>query len=74
MKGLSVICFNIRRFSKNVDEFLGFLSNCEPYFDIITLTEAWTKYDNQITCHIPGYQSAHNNRSDHKSCGASIFV
>ena len=37
--GLSVICFNVRSFNQNADEFLGYLYNCEHVFDIIILTE-----------------------------------
>ena len=73
-KGLSVICFNIRSFNKNGDEFLGYLSNCEHDFDIIILTETWAKDETHILCHIPGYESSHNYRADRRGGGVSIFV
>ena len=49
--GLSVLCFNIRSFSKNSDEFLGYLSNCEHDFDIIILTETWAKDETYTLCY-----------------------
>ena len=41
--GLSIMCFNIRSFSKNGEEFLGYLHNCGHPFDGIVLTETWAK-------------------------------
>ena len=73
-KGISVICFNIRSFIKNADEFLGYLINCEHTFDIIVLTETWAKDETHTLCHIPGYVSVHNFRSDRRGGGVSIFV
>ena len=72
--GLSVICFNIRSFSRNGDEFLGYLSNCEHNFDVIILTETWATKDTYTLCHIPGYKATHNFRKDRKGGGISIFV
>ena len=72
--GLSIICFNIRSFYKNGDEFLGYLSNCEHVFDIIILTETWAKDETNTLCHIPGYNSTHNLRENRRGGGVSIFV
>ena len=72
--GLSVLCFNICSFSKNSDEFLGYLSNCEHDFDIIILTETWAKDETYTLCHIPGYNSTHNLRENRRGGGVSIFV
>ena len=73
-ESLSVICFNIRSFNKNIDEFLGFLTNCEHSFDIIILTETWAKDETQSLCHISGFNSAHNFRHDKRGGGVSIFI
>ena len=73
-KGLSVVCFNIRSFDKNADEFLGYLESCEHDFDIIILTETWAKDETHTLCHITGYESVHNFRLNRRGGGVSIFV
>ena len=72
--GLSVICFNIRSFSRNGDEFLGYISNCGHKFDIIILTETWASNETQTLCYIPGYNSTHNSRENRRGGGVSIYV
>ena len=72
--GLSIICFNIRSFTKNSDEFIGYLVNCGHPFDAIVFTETWTKHELQSLCHIPGYQAVHNSRPERKGGGVSIFI
>ena len=57
--GLSLICFNIRSFSKNSEEFLGYLSNCKHSFDVIVLTETWAKGETHCLFQIPGFSSLH---------------
>ena len=74
LKGLSVICFNIRSFSCNGDEFLGYLHNTKHSFDLIILTETWNKEYSCVLCNIPGYSAVHNFRPDKKSGGVSIFI
>ena len=72
--GLSIVCFNVRSFSKNGDEFLGYLSNLEHNFDIIILTETWAKNETHTLCQIPGYNATHNLRENRRGGGVSIFV
>ena len=72
--GLSIICFNIRSFTKNSDEFLGYLKNLELKFDVIVLTETWGKEETLALFNIPGYNSHHNYRQNKISGGVSIFV
>ena len=72
--GLSIVCFNVRSFSKNGDEFVGYLSNLEHDFDIIVLTETWANNETQTLCQIPGYNSTHNPRENRRGGGVSIFV
>ena len=72
--GLSVVCFNIRSFTKHSDEFLAYLSSCNHTFDIIVLTETWAKEETHTLCEIPGYDSSHNFRPNRKGGGVSIFV
>ena len=72
--GLSIVCFNIRSFNRNADEFLAYLACCEHDFDVIVLTETWAKDETHGLCHIPGYSSAHNFRTNKKGGGVSIFV
>ena len=72
--GLSVICFNIRSFNRNGDEFLGYLYNCEHVFDIIILTETWAKDETHTFCNIPGYNSTHNSRENRRGGGVSIYL
>ena len=71
---ISVICFNIRSFSKNIDEFLGFLANCNHVFDILVLTETWAKDITQSLNHLTGYNSFHNYRSMRNGGGISVYV
>ena len=71
---MSVLCFNIRSFYKNIDEFLAILSLNESNIDIIVLTETWLNNDNkQLGC-IPGYVSYHCYRDSKIGGGVSIFV
>ena len=72
--GLSVICFNIRSFSKNSEEFLGYISNCNHSFDVIVLTETWAKDETHYLCQIPGYNSLNNYRKNRRGGGVSIFI
>ena len=72
--GLSVICFNIRSFSKNSEEFLGYISNCKHSFDVIVLTETWAKDETHCLTQIPGYNSLHNFRKNKRGGGVSIFL
>ena len=72
--GLSVICFNIRSFNKNSEEFLAYLTNCSHSFDIIILTETWGRDETHALFHIPGYNSAHNYRINKRGGGVSIFI
>ena len=60
--GLSLLSFNIRSFSKNSEEFLGYISNCKHSFDVIVLTETWAKDETHYSFQIPGYNSLHNFR------------
>ena len=73
-ENISIICFNIRSFNKNIDEFLGFLTNCNHSFDIIILTETWARDETQSLCHISGFNSTHNFRPEKRGGGVSIFV
>ena len=68
------MCFNIKSFSKNGEEFLGYLHNCGNPFDAIVLTETWAKNETQSLCHIPGYQAVHNSRPDWTGGEVSIFT
>ena len=71
---LSIICFNIRSFTKNSDEFLGYLHNVDNKFDVIVLTETWGKEETLVLFNIPGYNSYHNYRRNRLSGGVSIFI
>ena len=71
---LSIICFNIRSFHANIDEFLGFLTNCDHNFDVIVLTETWAKDETHKLCHIKGYHAIHNFRAEKRGGGVAIFI
>ena len=70
--GLSLICFNIRSFNKNSEEFLAYLTNTNHIFDIIILTETWGKDDTHTLFTIPGYNSLHNYRKNKRGGGVSL--
>ena len=57
---LSVITFNIRSFSRNFNEFIGFLNNLNIKFYIIILTETWLSETSIDFCNINGYKSVHS--------------
>ena len=71
--GLSVICFNIRSYHKKLEEFLAYLNNCDHTFDVIILTETWSKTETNSFFHIPGYIPTHNSRNGRNGGGVSIF-
>ena len=73
-KGLSIVCFNIRSYFKNMDEFLGILSLGDKKFDVIILTETWLNHLNKQLCHVQGYVSYHCCRSLNNGGGVSIFI
>lgn len=64
--GLSIMCFNIRSFNRNSDEFLAYITLCKHTFDIIVLTETWGSDELHTLFHIPGYNSLHNYRKNKK--------
>ena len=74
VRGLSLICFNIRSFNKNSEEFLAYLQNTNHIFDIIILTETWGKDDTHTLFTIPGYNSLHNYRKNKRGGGVSLFI
>ena len=71
---LSVICFNVRSYFKNSDEFLSILSTNNLEFDVIILTETRIKSNNMQLCHIPGYIAYHCYRPSKEGGGVSVFV
>ena len=71
---LSVICFNVRSYFKNSDEFLSILSTNNLDFDVIILTETRIKSNNMQLCHIPGYIVYHCYRPSKEGGGVSVFV
>ena len=72
--GLSIICFNIRSFNKNSEEFLAYLTNTDHTFDVIILTETWGRDDTRTLFTIPGYNSLHNYRKNKRGGGVSLFI
>ena len=71
---LSVLCFNIRSFSKNIEEFSAFTESSKIEFDIIILVETWVTPSTLPLCVIDGYHGFHSIRQDKKCGGVSIFI
>ena len=53
-KEFSIINFNIRSLSINLDSFLIFLNDLSIEFDIIVFTETWTTKHDYNLLNIPG--------------------
>ena len=66
--------YNIRSFSKNIDEFLILLSVMRRKPSIIILTETWITKNILEICNIDGYKPFHTIRSSRRSGGVSVFV
>ena len=73
LRNFSVINFNVRSLSKNIDNFLIFLNSVAHKFDIIILTETWTTEFNFNTFNIPGYKDYHYVRKDRNGGGVAIY-
>ena len=71
---LNVLCFNIRSFSKNIDEFLLYIENTKIKFDVLILVETWISPCTLPMCIIDGYQGFHSVRQTKKGGGVSIFI
>lgn len=70
----SILNFNIRSFSKNIDELLAILSNCRDKPDIIVLSETWAHNNTFQLCNISGYSACHSLRSDREGGGVAVYV
>ena len=71
---LSILNFNIRSLSKNLDSFLFFLDSLTTKFDFIVLTETWTTNFDKDLFSIPGYKSFHFVRQGRSGGGVAIYV
>lgn len=71
---ISIFHVNIRSLRSNFDEFLNFMTNLNCIFDLIVLSEIWTKdLETELFC-IDGYTQIFNCRETNKSGGIVIYV
>ena len=71
---LNVICFNIRSFFKNDDEFFACIGSIKLKFDIIILVETWLTHSTVTLCTLDGFNGFHSVRNNKIGGGVSIFV
>ena len=71
---LNILCFNIRSFNKNIDEFLVFIDKLKLQFDVMILTETWLSPSTVSLGCLDGYQCFHSFRSNKNSGGVSVFI
>ena len=70
----SMIHFNVRSISKNLDDFKTYLSLLDVTFTVIGLTETHLSTCKESLFDIPGYTSVNKFRTVRKGGGASIYV
>ena len=71
---LNVVCFNVRSFNKNGDEFLAYIDELKLKFDVIILTETWASVGTLPLISIPGYKAFHSIRTDCQAGGVGVFI
>jgi hypothetical protein len=59
----SLIHLNIRSLSKNLDNFLTYLTQLHHSFSVIAISETWITTSDPDTLQIPGYERLQKNRS-----------
>ena len=71
---LSIINFNIRSLTANIDTFNAFLSTLNTNFDILCFTESWLNYSTANLINLNGYFSVHSLRPINRGGGISVFL
>ena len=71
----SVIHCNIRSMNANGEDFLNYLETLNLKFDVICLSETWSKDIQYLNAFFPNYHGFHNLRpADKRGGGVSIFA
>ena len=72
-KKFKVLCYNLRSFHANIDDFECFLQATSP-FDFLVLSETWNNDTNLSLCKLDGYKDFHTYRTGNaRGGGISIF-
>ena len=70
---VTLLNFNIRSFSKNIDCFQSFILSFKNIPEFIVLSETWNT-DNFVSyCNFDGYRSTHSYRESMRGGGVSVF-
>ena len=70
----SVIHLNIRSLSKNLDNFLAYLSQLPHKFSVIAFSETWATESNENSFKIPGYNNIFKSRTTSTGGGIALYV
>ena len=70
-KYLKIVCFNVRSFNANFDQFLAIFED-DNYPDVLILCETW--FNPSFKCDIDSYTSYHTVRPSGRGGGVSIYV
>ena len=70
-KYLKIVCFNVRSFNANFDQFLEIFED-DSYPDVSILCETW--FNPSFKCDIDSYKSYHTVRPSGRGGGVSIYV
>ena len=68
---LKIVCFNVRSFNANIDQFLAIFEN-ENYADIFIFCETW--FTSTHKCDIDNFTSYHIVRPTGRGGGVSIYL
>lgn len=72
IKGFSVIHFNSRSLRANFDKIKSYLTDLGKSFDIVAITETWTKPDSEY--YLDGYDFNCISRLDKQGGGVALFI
>ena len=70
----SIIHFNARSLSKNINNITNYLDCIKLKFDIIVITETWLNEFNSNIHFIKGYNALHTTRLHKRGGGTSIYI
>jgi len=73
---LSLIHFNSRSLTKNLDSITDYLITLNHKFPLIAFSESWLNDNNTLTplTKIDGYTIAHYNRNDKRGGGVALYI
>ena len=71
---VTLLNFNIRSFSKNIDCFQSFILSFKNIPEFIVLSETWNTDNSVSYCNFDGYRSTYTYRESMRGGGSQFFV